>query len=455
MGYGMDAELAAKAKEKYDPELENQAAEWIEAVTGESGVKGNFAEALKSGVVLCKVLNTIKPGTIKKINEQSMAFKQRENISNFLTAIQKLGVHNNAVFGPDDLYEAKNMGSVLNCLFAFGGAVQVSVPEYDGPKFGVADASHATQDVKRSGGPATQTGGLTGTLDKTSIDTSNDVARGAKGTSSASKPVPSSSPIRDGGEVEADAHGLDEDLKKKAADKYDHGLEDEAAEWIEAVTGESGIKGNFAEALHSGVVLCKLINTIKPGTIKKINENKMAFKQRENIGNFITAVQALGVHNSQVFGPDDLYDEKNMGSVVNCIFAFGGAVQVSVPEFEGPKFGVADNSAAKKDVKRNVGPATQTGGLAAAMEKTEVKVTGIVMDTGGATSLGGTAMTSAGSSNVMDRTHVDVGSGIVKDTGGAVSLGGTAMANAGSSEVMDRTVLDMSNDIDHGAKASS
>jgi len=320
----------------------------------------------------------------------------------------------------------------------------VSVPEYDGPKFGVADASHAAQDVKRSGGPATQTGGLTGSLEKTSIDTSNDVARGAVAKGDAHKPVPSSSPVRDGGEVEADAQGLDADLKRKAAEKYDVGLENEAAEWIEAVTGETGIKGNFAEALHSGVVLCKLINTIKPGSIKKINENKMAFKQRENIGNFITAVQKLGVHNSQVFGPDDLYDEKNMGSVVNCIFAFGGAVQVSVPEFDGPKFGVADTSSAKKDVKRNVGPATQTGGMAGTMEKTEVKVTGIVMDTGGATSLGGTAMTSAGSANVMDRTHLDTSLGIVKDTGGATSLGGTAQSNAGSSNVMDRTVLDMS-----------
>jgi len=394
--------LAKKAAEKYDPELEDRAAEWIEGVTGESGVKGNFAEALKSGVILCKLLNTIKPGSIKKINEQNMAFKQRENISNWLTAIQSLGVHNNAVFGPDDLYEAKNMGSVLNCIFAFGGAVQVSVPEYDGPKFGVADSSHAAQDVKRSGGPATQTGGLTGTIEKTEIDASKDVSRGAfaKGWASA--------PVRDGGEVEADAQGLDADLKKKAEEKYDVELENQAAEWIESVTGEAGVKGNFAEALHSGVVLCKLVNAIKPGTIKKINENKMAFKQRENIGFFLTSVQALGVHNSQVFGPDDLYEEKNMGSVVNCIFAFGGAVQVSVPEYDGPKFGVADTSSAKKDAKRNVGPATQTGGLAAAMEKTEIKTSGIVKDTGGATSLGGTAMTSAGSSNVMDRTALDM-----------------------------------------------
>jgi hypothetical protein len=39
--------------------------------------------------VLCKALNVLSPGAVKKINETKMAFKQMENISNFLAGCQK------------------------------------------------------------------------------------------------------------------------------------------------------------------------------------------------------------------------------------------------------------------------------------------------------------------------------------------------------------------------------
>ena len=43
---------------------EREAREWIEAVTGEK-LEGTLQEALKSGVVLCNLLNTVKPDTVK------------------------------------------------------------------------------------------------------------------------------------------------------------------------------------------------------------------------------------------------------------------------------------------------------------------------------------------------------------------------------------------------------
>lgn len=64
-----------------------------------------------------------------------------------------------------------------------------------------------------------------------------------------------------------------------AASKYDPQKEQEAVEWMEAVVGRGSFpRGTFHEALKDGVYLCELINVLQPGTVKKINSGKMAFK---------------------------------------------------------------------------------------------------------------------------------------------------------------------------------
>eukprot|EP00611_Tribonema_gayanum_P029319 TRINITY_DN7809_c0_g1_i1.p3 TRINITY_DN7809_c0_g1~~TRINITY_DN7809_c0_g1_i1.p3 ORF type:complete len:175 (-),score=67.35 TRINITY_DN7809_c0_g1_i1:582-1106(-) len=134
-GYGLDAELALKAAAKYDFEGERTAQEWMEAVTGVK-FEGSFASALKDGTLLCQLINAIKPGTIKRINSSKMPFKQMENISNFLKACRTLGVAEYSLFETVDLFEEKDVGLVIRCLFALGSAVQSSTPEFAGPHLG-------------------------------------------------------------------------------------------------------------------------------------------------------------------------------------------------------------------------------------------------------------------------------------------------------------------------------
>lgn len=52
--YGLDAELQQKAALKYDPAREQQAAQWLESVSGKSQGGASFQEWLMSGVVLCE-----------------------------------------------------------------------------------------------------------------------------------------------------------------------------------------------------------------------------------------------------------------------------------------------------------------------------------------------------------------------------------------------------------------
>merc|ERR1712217_783208 len=119
------------------------------------------------------------------------------------------------------------------------------------------------------------------------------------------------------------------------------------------------------------------------GTIAKINESGRPFKERENISNFLKACRDLGVQEYAVFSTDDLYEEKNMWSVIRCIHALGGCLRRSVPEFTGPHLGVADTSRAKRDHKRDLSQATQTGGLHAAMERSHVDITSTAIVRGG------------------------------------------------------------------------
>jgi hypothetical protein len=168
-------------------------------------------------------------------------------------------------------------------------------------------------------------------------------------------------------------YGLDAELKAKAEAKYDNGAEYQAAKWVQDITGVQ-VVGEFGEALRTGQVLCQLLNCIRPGTIAKINTPGMPFKERENISKFLKVCRAWGVHEYALFSTDDLYDEKNLMSVVKCIYQLGGVLKRSVPDFDGPTLGVADTSNAKRDQKRDIGPASQTGGLNIAMDRSHVDV---------------------------------------------------------------------------------
>lgn len=67
--------------------------------------------------------------------------------------------------------------------------------------------------------------------------------------------------------------------------------------------------------LKSGAILCNLVNCIKPGSVKKINPQKMAFKQMENINHFLAACEAIGCQKGDLFQTVDLYESTNPNQV--------------------------------------------------------------------------------------------------------------------------------------------
>ncbi|KAJ2551547.1 Protein kinase of the Mitotic Exit Network [Coemansia sp. RSA 1933] len=101
----------------------DMAARFIEAVLGEHVDASRLNESLRDGVVLCRLINTLRPGAVKRINTKTLPFTQMENISNFLAAAQKLGLDSADLFQTVDLYEGKNMPRVVMTLLTIARVV--------------------------------------------------------------------------------------------------------------------------------------------------------------------------------------------------------------------------------------------------------------------------------------------------------------------------------------------
>ncbi|XP_029700564.1 LIM domain only protein 7 isoform X10 [Takifugu rubripes] len=82
----------------------------------------------------------------------------------------------------------------------------------------------------------------------------------------------------------------------------------EAQRWIEAVTKKTFGSDDFRSALENGILLCDLINKIKPGTIKRINRLPTPIAGLDNLNVFLRACGKLGLKDAQLFHPGDLQD---------------------------------------------------------------------------------------------------------------------------------------------------
>ncbi|XP_076992857.1 LIM and calponin homology domains-containing protein 1 isoform X12 [Tamandua tetradactyla] len=89
----------------------------------------------------------------------------------------------------------------------------------------------------------------------------------------------------------------------------------EAQKWIEQVTGRSFGEKDFRTGLENGILLCELLNAIKPGLVKKINRLPTPIAGLDNIILFLRGCKELGLKESQLFDPNDLQDTSNRVTV--------------------------------------------------------------------------------------------------------------------------------------------
>ncbi|KAL2746416.1 Muscle-specific protein 20 [Vespula maculifrons] len=105
----------------------------------------SYEDALRDGVLLCKLMNKLQPGIITKINTSGGDYKMMDNLNQFQKACTKYGVPDVDLFQAVDLMERKNIAQVTNTIFAIGRTTYKH-PEWRGPWLGPKPA----EENKRS-----------------------------------------------------------------------------------------------------------------------------------------------------------------------------------------------------------------------------------------------------------------------------------------------------------------
>mmetsp|Transcript_48143 Transcript_48143/g.113168 ORF Transcript_48143/g.113168 Transcript_48143/m.113168 type:complete len:337 (-) Transcript_48143:44-1054(-) len=319
--YGLSAEIQKKMKARMsDPAFQGQvttALAFIKQHTGEDMTIDTLPEKLHDGQILCTLANAVWPGSCRQVSKSQMPFQQMENISKYLAACTKAGLHATDLFQTVDLYESKNIPQVIHNLtiahkFATGQTVS-------GPKADSGPGHHVPthRPTGAAGGPAPAHGG--GGL-AVGGEWKGGARQGAVETLDRSKGV--GGKVSQGVANEEVVYGIDRELTQKSAAKYTPEIRARTKALIEKHAGITLGSDDLHEELKSGVVLCNMMNKVRPGSCPAPKGSKMPFIQMENISKYLDACSAMGLAITDCFQTVDLFEGKNMPAVVQNLEAF-------------------------------------------------------------------------------------------------------------------------------------
>lgn len=319
----LDRDIQNKIASKYDPSQEKEVRVWIEKILGEKLSGKTVFDGLHSGVKLIALLNHLIPGSKLKASDKDMPFTHRENISKYLDACKSKGMNLVDLFDTQDLYDCKNVVSVLNHFFALSD--HSAKWGFSGPFLRITDLG-APPQINPSA--------------KESAPKSNFLPKVTPSATPQKSPKPSvklDKPVY-GNDQDETLGELDRDVKNKIMAKYDPAQEKEVIGWIEAVT-RVNLKGSLVDGLHDGRVICQLLNIIFPGTVNDVSEKNMPFFQRENISKYLDGCKRRGMNLVDLFDTQDLFDNKNIVAVINHFYSLSALARSNSRSFKGPYIG--------------------------------------------------------------------------------------------------------------------
>lgn len=346
-----DEELAAKLAAKYDPEDEKKAIQWLETVSGMS-VGQDFYRGLKTGVILCKTMLKLQPGSISSsvwTPKPKHYLDEKSNIKAFLNAAAAFGVESSDLFNELDLGDLKpDLQPVVNCIFALSRTAQMKrIPDIPvlGPTYYRSEEDNARIRARKIA-EAKAYNEAKAKYDEQSrvrreeLETEikvgsqrrkvqlEDRRRSRKLERENSGVYDRKSPPRKEAEHDVELKfGFDKEQRERMTQKFEdnHGiLAHSLMNWIEEVTSE--VVDDFQLHLKSGRTLCRLVNRIqelvgeKPLIPeRKINSMANKMKETQNIQMFLDTCEAFGITSRDLFLPTDLYDSKDLGKVARTL----------------------------------------------------------------------------------------------------------------------------------------
>eukprot|EP00954_Amorphochlora_amoebiformis_P027665 1386989-Amorphochlora_amoeboformis.AAC.1 len=121
-------------------------------------------------------------------------------------------------------------------------------------------------------------------------------------------------------------------------------LQQQALDWINAV-----LKKNVDsfEKLMKGDILCRVVNKIRPGTVKRINRMNASYFKMENIDHFLNGCRVIGVADHDLFVTVDFFEQRKFNMVAHTVLHLGVAAR-AFPDFKGPYPGGAGSDSKSK-----------------------------------------------------------------------------------------------------------
>lgn len=93
---------------------------WIESLIDDCIPPKAFDELLRDGVLLCRAINVLQPGSVSKIVKPFTKENYTANVNSFLQAAQKFGVPSDKLFKTEELVEGSNIPNVINTMLTIG-----------------------------------------------------------------------------------------------------------------------------------------------------------------------------------------------------------------------------------------------------------------------------------------------------------------------------------------------